>query len=111
MLTSVPPTLLHRVRDAAAYVHDLAQLGLDLLCPCEEGHGARLRALSGEDEHVRVHRFASGVTCWCGAEHWRLLERVTVPLPRAAMAPYPPRQHRAGACGCGVQHGGRQVSA
>lgn len=51
MLTSVPPSLLHRVRDAAAYVHDLAQLGLDLLCPCEEGHGARLQALGEcEDE-------------------------------------------------------------
>lgn len=45
MLTSLSPRLLHAVRSAAAYVHDLAQLGLDLLCPCEEGHGERLRQL------------------------------------------------------------------
>lgn len=50
MLTSLRPTLLHRLRDAAAYVHDLAQLGLDLLCPCEDGHGARLRALGHDPE-------------------------------------------------------------
>lgn len=42
MLTAIPPRLLHHVRDAARVVHDLAQLGLDLLCPCEEGHGGWL---------------------------------------------------------------------
>lgn len=75
MLTSIPPRLIHRVRDGAAYVHDLAELGLALLCPCEDDHGAAMRRLGGEDEQVRVHRFANGVTCWCGAEHWRITER------------------------------------
>lgn len=50
MLTSIPPLLLHRIRDAAAYVHDLAQLGLALLCPCEDDHGAGGRWLL-EDEN------------------------------------------------------------
>lgn len=48
MLTSIPPALLHRVRDAAAYVHDLAELGLALLCPCDDDHGLALRTLSGD---------------------------------------------------------------
>jgi hypothetical protein len=82
MLTSVPPALLHRVRDAAAYVHDLAELGLALLCPCDDNHGLTMRRLGGEDEHVRVHRFTNGATCWCGAEHWRVLD----PLPAERLA-------------------------
>lgn len=48
MLTSLPPALLHRVRDAARYVHDLAELGLALLCPCDDDHGAGARWLTGD---------------------------------------------------------------
>lgn len=48
MLTSIPPALLHRVRDAAAYVHDLAQLGLALMCPCDDDHGTGARWLHDE---------------------------------------------------------------
>lgn len=53
MLTSVPPALLHHVRAAAAVVHDLAQLGLDLLCPCEDGHGPGGLRMLGEGEDDR----------------------------------------------------------
>jgi hypothetical protein len=41
---------LHRVRDSAAYLHDLASLGLALLCPCDDDHGRTLREL-GPDEY------------------------------------------------------------
>lgn len=39
MLTAIPPRLLHRVRDAALVVVGLAELGLALLCPCDDDHG------------------------------------------------------------------------
>lgn len=48
MLTAIPPTLLHRLRDAAAWVHDLAELGLALLCPCDDTHGTAMRRLGGD---------------------------------------------------------------
>lgn len=45
----IPPRALHVLRDAAAHVYHLAQLGLDHLCPCEEGHGATLAWITGAD--------------------------------------------------------------
>jgi len=91
MLTAIPPRLLHRVRAAAAYVHDMAQLGLALLCPCEGDHGAGARWLTADetgqalepipDEAPPVHRFANGTTCWCGREHWRGMDPCTCLVP------------------------------
>lgn len=34
-------------------------------------HAAAVKVQPGPVEVPTVHRFANGVTCWCGAEHWR----------------------------------------
>lgn len=101
MLTSIPPRALHWVRDRAREVQGLAELGLALLCPCDDDHGAAARWLHDEtagagmaetcyrpgctgpvtgasdyctpecEQLARPHRFAAGITCWCTARHWR----------------------------------------
>lgn len=45
MLTAIPTTLLHRVRDAAAYVVVLAEFGLEVLCHCGEDHRGGLHRI------------------------------------------------------------------
>lgn len=47
MLTAIPTRLLHRVRDAAAAVLVLAELGLELLCGCGHDHRGGLDRISG----------------------------------------------------------------
>lgn len=87
MLTDIPPTLLHRVRDAAAYVHDLAQLGLDLLCPCEDGHGRWLTA----DETGGALPPLPACVCWLPVDVFDTgLECPAHPEPAAPLAPVEP---------------------
>jgi len=45
MLTAIPVRLLHAIRDAAAAVVVLADLGLELLCECGVDHRGALEAL------------------------------------------------------------------
>lgn len=46
MLTAIPPRLLHALRDTAAALLVLAELGLELLCPHHDHTGA-LHQLGG----------------------------------------------------------------
>lgn len=39
MLTAIPLGVLHRARLAGLLVAGLAELGLALLCPCDDDHG------------------------------------------------------------------------
>lgn len=55
MLTSLPPRPLHVIRDAAAAVRDaaafvvsLAELGLAMLCPCDDDHGLAAKLLADD---------------------------------------------------------------
>lgn len=46
-LMTIPPRLLHAVRDLATAVLVLTDLGLELLCNCEQDHDGGLAAIGG----------------------------------------------------------------
>lgn len=49
MLTSIPPRVLHWLRDRARELVALAELGMALTCPCGGDHGTG-PALLGHDQ-------------------------------------------------------------
>ena len=53
-LTAIPPRPLHWLRDQLDHLRGLVELGLALLCPCDDDHGAGARWLHGLDGDPHV---------------------------------------------------------
>ena len=64
MLTAVPPRLLHHARAGLLAVLELVELGLALLCPCEDDHGATAARLArlGQADDVAVDEVLEDAT-------------------------------------------------